>query len=133
MCLMLLLELRVYSKFTRGNSSAPSYKKVVPRRLFKSALVLRAASGRTYLCLEAPRRKHVAISSCELCPFCDGIASHWTLIRVVGDYNKQPYISQILRPIGVPYLRGFGDVIFEEYNARTRVSHWPDLPRYKGF
>ena len=51
-----------------------------------------------------------------------GYTTRTPLVRVVGNLNSQRYISQILRPVAVPYLRGLGDVIFQQDNARPHVA-----------
>ncbi|GFX04388.1 hypothetical protein TNCV_3975351 [Trichonephila clavipes] len=45
------------------------------------------------------------------------------LVRINGNLNADRYISYILRPVIVPYLRGLPNTIFQQDNARPNVAH----------
>ncbi|GFW72209.1 hypothetical protein TNCV_702461 [Trichonephila clavipes] len=88
------------------------------RPLFRGVPILCAASSSTYPCLEASGITHLdflhSIPFYGPCTCCDGMGKHWYLTRglLVVDLNNQPCVSQILRLVVVPYLRGFGYAYF---------------------
>ncbi|GFS94267.1 transposable element Tcb1 transposase [Trichonephila clavipes] len=51
-----------------------------------------------------------------------GYHSHTPLIRITGTLNSQRYISEVLKPVVVPYLQGLATAIFQQDDARTHVA-----------
>ncbi|GFW64333.1 transposable element Tcb1 transposase [Trichonephila clavipes] len=43
------------------------------------------------------------------------------LVRIAGTLNNQRYISEVLKPVVLPYLQGLVTAIFEHYNALSHV------------
>ena len=43
-----------------------------------------------------------------------GYISRSPLVRIAGNVDRRRYISDVLRPVAVPYLRGLRDVIFQQ-------------------
>ncbi|GFV61399.1 transposable element Tcb1 transposase [Trichonephila clavipes] len=48
--------------------------------------------------------------------------SHTPLVRIDGTLNSQHYISEVSKPVVLPYLQGLATAIFQQDNARPRVS-----------
>ncbi|GFY29917.1 transposable element Tcb1 transposase [Trichonephila clavipes] len=46
-----------------------------------------------------------------------GYHCHITLVRIAGTLNNQPYISEVLEPVVLPYLQGLATAIFQQNNA----------------
>ncbi|UYV78547.1 K02A2.6-like [Cordylochernes scorpioides] len=72
-----------------------------------------------------------------------GYHSRTPLVRIAGILNSQLYISEVLKPVVLPYFQGFPKTIFQQDNARLHVARivqsffvnrqieflpWPDLP-----
>ena len=51
-----------------------------------------------------------------------GYTTRTSLVRIGGDLNSEWYISNILRPMVVTYLRGLPNVIFKQVSARPHVA-----------
>lgn len=51
-----------------------------------------------------------------------GYLIHTTIVWIECNLNADQYISDILRPVAVPYIRGLSNVIFEQDNARPHVA-----------
>lgn len=51
-----------------------------------------------------------------------GYTTRTSLVRIDGTLNADRYISDILRPVVVPYLRGLPNAIFQQDNARPHVA-----------
>ncbi|GFW96665.1 transposable element Tcb1 transposase [Trichonephila clavipes] len=57
----------------------------------------------------------------------DGRIRVWTedaeqLLRIAGTLNRQRYISEVLEPVVLPYLRSLATAIFQQDNARPHVA-----------
>ncbi|GFY24751.1 transposable element Tcb1 transposase [Trichonephila clavipes] len=44
------------------------------------------------------------------------------LVRIAGTLNSQRYISEVMEPVVLAYLRGLATAIFQEDNARPHVA-----------
>ncbi|GFT66312.1 transposable element Tcb1 transposase [Trichonephila clavipes] len=51
-----------------------------------------------------------------------GYHSHTPLVRIAGIFNSQRYISEVLQPVALPYLKGLATAIFQQDNARPHVA-----------
>ncbi|GFV38779.1 transposable element Tcb1 transposase [Trichonephila clavipes] len=51
-----------------------------------------------------------------------GYHSRIPLVRISGTLNSQPYISEVLEPVVIPYFRGLATSIFQQVNARPHVA-----------
>ena len=51
-----------------------------------------------------------------------GYTIRTSLVRIGGDLIAEWYISDILRPVVVPYLRGLPNVIFKQVRSRPHVA-----------
>ncbi|GFT93827.1 transposable element Tcb1 transposase [Trichonephila clavipes] len=51
-----------------------------------------------------------------------GYHSRTPLVRIAGTLNSQRYISEVLEPVVLPYLRGLTTAIFQQDNARPHVA-----------
>ncbi|GFW11716.1 transposable element Tcb1 transposase [Trichonephila clavipes] len=52
-----------------------------------------------------------------------GYHSRTPLVRIAGTLNKQRYISEVLEPSVLPYLKDLATAIFQQDNARPHVTH----------
>ncbi|GFX63236.1 transposable element Tcb1 transposase [Trichonephila clavipes] len=55
-----------------------------------------------------------------------GYHSRTPLVRIAGTLNSQRYISEVLKPVILPYLQGLATAIFQQDNARphgARIVH----------
>ncbi|GFX23219.1 transposable element Tcb1 transposase [Trichonephila clavipes] len=48
--------------------------------------------------------------------------SRTPLLRIVGTLNTQPYISEVLERVVLPYFHGLATAIFQQDNARPHVA-----------
>ncbi|GFW51623.1 transposable element Tcb1 transposase [Trichonephila clavipes] len=51
-----------------------------------------------------------------------GYHSRTPLVRISGTLNSQRYISEVLKPVALPYLQGFATAIFQPHNERPHVA-----------
>ncbi|GFX61350.1 hypothetical protein TNCV_4893941 [Trichonephila clavipes] len=51
-----------------------------------------------------------------------GYHSRTPLVRIAGTLNSQRCISDVLKPVVLPYLQGLGTAIFQHDNARPHVT-----------
>ncbi|GFY07691.1 transposable element Tcb1 transposase [Trichonephila clavipes] len=51
-----------------------------------------------------------------------GYHSRYPLVRIAGTLNSQRYISEVLKPVVLPYLQGLATAIFQHDNARPHVT-----------
>lgn len=51
-----------------------------------------------------------------------GYTSRSPLVRITGTLNSNRYISDVLRPVALPYLRGLPNALFQQDNARPHVA-----------
>lgn len=51
-----------------------------------------------------------------------GYTSRTPLVRIVGNLDSRRYLTDVLRPVVVPYLQGLRDPTFQQDNARPHVS-----------
>ncbi|GFV95309.1 transposable element Tcb1 transposase [Trichonephila clavipes] len=52
-----------------------------------------------------------------------GYHSRTPLVRIAGTLNSQRCISEVLKPVVLLYLQGLATAIFQQNNARPRVTH----------
>ncbi|GFU40333.1 transposable element Tcb1 transposase [Trichonephila clavipes] len=69
---------------------------------------------------------------------CIGYYSRTPLVRIAGTLNSQCYISEVLKPVVLPYLQGLATAIFQQDNARLHVArilqmYFVNLPRLNCF
>ncbi|GFS81445.1 transposable element Tcb1 transposase [Trichonephila clavipes] len=48
--------------------------------------------------------------------------SRTPLVRIIGTLKSQRYISEVLEPVVLPYLKGLATAIFQQDNARPHVT-----------
>ncbi|GFT29772.1 transposable element Tcb1 transposase [Trichonephila clavipes] len=48
--------------------------------------------------------------------------SRTPLVRIAGTLNSQRYISEVLKPIVLPYFQGLATALFQQDNARPPVA-----------
>ncbi|GFV96473.1 transposable element Tcb1 transposase [Trichonephila clavipes] len=51
-----------------------------------------------------------------------GYHSRTLLVRIAGTLNSQRYISEVLKPVVLPYLQGLATPLFQQDNARPHVA-----------
>ncbi|GFY20007.1 transposable element Tcb1 transposase [Trichonephila clavipes] len=51
-----------------------------------------------------------------------GYHSRTPIVRIAGTLNSQRYISEVLKPVVLPYLQGLATAIFQKDNARPHVA-----------
>ncbi|GFY34214.1 transposable element Tcb1 transposase [Trichonephila clavipes] len=51
-----------------------------------------------------------------------GFPSRTPLVRIAGTLNSQRYISEVLKPVILPYLQGLATAIFQQDNARPHEA-----------
>ncbi|GFX59361.1 transposable element Tcb1 transposase [Trichonephila clavipes] len=51
-----------------------------------------------------------------------GYHSRTPLVPIAGTLNSQHFISEVLYPVVLPYVQGLVTAIFQQDNARSRVS-----------
>ncbi|GFV24955.1 transposable element Tcb1 transposase [Trichonephila clavipes] len=51
-----------------------------------------------------------------------GYHSRTPLVRIAGTLNIQRYISEVLKPVVLPYLQTLATTIFQQDNARPHVA-----------
>ncbi|GFV98206.1 transposable element Tcb1 transposase [Trichonephila clavipes] len=51
-----------------------------------------------------------------------GYHSRTPLVRIVGTLNSQCYISEVLEPVDLTYLKGLATALFQQDNARPDVA-----------
>ncbi|GFX56355.1 uncharacterized protein TNCV_2242871 [Trichonephila clavipes] len=51
-----------------------------------------------------------------------GCHSRTPLVRIAGTLNSQRYISEVLKPVVLPYLQSLATAIFQKDNAQPHVA-----------